>query len=547
MAPTIPKQDIYRDSLKNCPHTVWGQTFVSLEPHNSELESHAKEVEAVKVKVKNMLLHSRDQELTNNIQLINLLCRLGVSYHFEDEINEQLNRIFTMLPKLLEDNDYDLCTLANLFRVLRQNGYKMTCDVFEKFKDEDGEFKEDIADDVKGILCLYEACHVAIPGEDILDEALAFTRIHLKMLAETSSPCLQKHIKNALTYASHRTPERVDVLHYISFYAEDESADETLLKFAKLDYNALQLLYRKELALLTRWWINSNAVESLPYVRDRIVEAYTWTLGTVFEPQHSTSRILVCKYLIASSLLDDTYDSYGTINELRLLTNAFQRFTRDAGEGLPEYMKYLYKFVYELTMENDDTRGCSCKITYAIEIIKELVRVYLEDAIWQKERIAPSFEKYTKNGKVTCTYEFISLGFILAQENMGMKEIVWLRNDPDIVVCVKLHIRFLNDINGVRTDETVRDDFPKAVDCYTKEYGVSKDEAVEALLKILENKWKAMNEDLVTTTVVPKILLKYTLNFTRDAILFYQDIDLYTYRHNLKPLITSLFINPLPM
>ncbi|WCJ38723.1 Terpene synthase 5 [Euphorbia peplus] len=547
MAPAIPEQDRYSGALKNCPHSVWGQTFLSLAPDDSELESHAKELEVVKVKVKSMLLHSKDQELSDNIQFINLLCRLGVAYHFEDEINEQLNRIFTMLPQLLENNDYDICTLANAFRVLRQYGHKMTCDVFKKFKDEHGEFEEDIAKDAKGMLCLYEACHIAIPGEDILDEALAFTRKHLKMLAENSSPYLQKHIKNALTYASHRTPERIDALHYISFYEEDESADETLLKFAKLDYNGLQLLYRKELALLSRWWINSNVVESLPYIRDRIVEAYTWTLGSIFEPQHSSSRILLCKYVIATSLLDDTYDSYGSIDELQLLTFAFERFTRDAGDELPEPMKYLYKFIYQLIMENDDTRGCSCKINYAIEIIKELARVYLEEAIWQKERKAPSFEKYTKNGLVTSIYESISLGFMLAQENMGIKEIMWLRNDPDIVVCAKFHSRFLNDINGVRKNETLRDEFPKAVDCYTKEYGASEDEAIEAILKILENKWKAMNEDLVNPTVVPRILLKYILNFTRVAILYYQDIDLYTYRHNLKPLITSLYINPFPI
>ncbi|XP_065850293.1 terpene synthase 5-like [Euphorbia lathyris] len=239
-----------------------------------------------------MLLQSAET-LTDNINFINLLCRLGVSYHFEDEINEQLHHIFNMLPELLKDNDYDLCTLANLFRVLRQYGYKMTCDVFNKFKDRDGEFKEDIGNDVKGIICLYEACFLAISGEDILDEALAFTKKHLKILAENSSPHLQKHIRNTLMSPSHRTIEKLDALNYISFYEEDESPNETLLKFAKFDYNGLQLLYRKELALLSRWWKNLNVVENLPYTRDRLVESYMWALGFFFEPEYSASRMLV--------------------------------------------------------------------------------------------------------------------------------------------------------------------------------------------------------------------------------------------------------------
>ncbi|XP_065850659.1 terpene synthase 5-like [Euphorbia lathyris] len=544
--PTPTKsEDIFRGCLKNRPNSVWGQSFASLAPEDSELESHTKDVEALKVKVKNILLNSAE-ELTHNIHIINLLCRLGVSYHFEEEINEQLNHIFTMLPKLLEDNDYDLCTLSNLFRVLRQYGYKMTSYVFKKFKDEHGDFKEDIVNDVKGVLCLYEACFLAIHGEDILDEALAFTRKHLEILAENSSHHIQKHIRNSLMYPSHRTIERLDALHYISFYEEDESVDETLLKFAKLDYNGLQLLYRKELALLSKWWKNLNVMENLPYARDRLVESYMWALGSIFEPQYSVSRMLICKYVAVITPMDDTYDSYGTIEELRFLTAALQRSTIEALDELPESMKFIYRAIFELT-ENDDTEGCSCKITFVKEMMAELAIAYNMEAIWLKERKAPPFNEYMKNGKVTSTYDILTSAFILGVENMGMKEILWVRNDPEIVVGAKLYPRFLNDIDGVRTDETKRGDFPKAVDCYMIHYGVSQNEAVEAILKILEDKWKSMNEYLLKPTTVPRILLKYTFNYARISIFLYQGTDWFTYGHNMKQLIASLFINPLPI
>ncbi|XP_065851286.1 terpene synthase 5-like [Euphorbia lathyris] len=543
--PTTPEQDILRGCLKNLPRSVWGQTFASLAPHDSELESHMKEVEVMKVKVKNMLFKSRE-ELTTNIQFINLLCRLGVSYHFEDEIDEQLNGIFTMLPKLLEDNDYDLGTLANLFRVLRQYGYKMTCDVFEKFKDGDGEFKEGIANDVKGILCLYEACFLAIRGEDILDEALAFTRKHLAILVENSSPHLQKFIRNSLMYPSHRTMERLDALHYISFYEEDEPADETLLKFSKLDYNGLQLLYRKELALISKWWNDLNIAENIPYARDRLVETYMWALGSVFEPQYSIARILVYKFVALMTTMDDTYDSYGTIDEIRILTDALQRFTIDAVDELPEYMKFLYRVLFDF-IEKKDTQEYSYKATFVKEMIQELATSYQLERIWNTYRKAPSFDEYIKIGKVTGGYDGTAAAFVLGVKNMGMNEISWIRNNPEIAVGSSLSLRLLNDIDGVLTDETNRGEFPKAVDCYTIQYGVSQDEAIKAIKKILENKWKEMNEDLLKPTMVPRILLKYTLNYGRMSILFYQGTDLFTYGHNMKEHITSLFINPLPM
>ncbi|XP_065850982.1 terpene synthase 5-like isoform X2 [Euphorbia lathyris] len=510
-----PEEDIFRGCLKNRPLSNWGQTFASLAPHDSELESHNEQVEAMKVKVKNMLIQSAEN-LTDNIQFINLLCRLGVSYHFEDVINEHLNSIFTMLPKLLEHNDYDLCTLANLFRVLRQYGYKMTCDVFKKFKDEDGEFRKDIANDVKSILCLYEACFLAIPGEDILDGALAFTRKRLEILAESSSPHLQKHISNSLMYPSHHIIERLDTFNYICFYEEDEYADEILLKFAKLDYNGLQLLYRKELALLSKWWKDLNVVENLPYARDRLVEAYMWALGFVFEPQCSISRMLICK------------------------------FTTNAGDELSEYMKFLYRLVFEL-IENDGPQGCSYKITYVREMVKELLLGYNVEAIWLREKKAPSFDQYVKNGKVTSVYDCLISVFILGVENIGMKEILWIRNDPEIVVGAKLHPRLLNDICAVRTDETNRGDFPKGVDCYTIQHDVSENEAIEAIQKMLQNKWKGMNEDLLKPNTLPRILLKCTLNYARLGIFFYQDNDYFTYGQNMKQHIRSLLINPFPM
>ncbi|WCJ38153.1 Terpene synthase 5 [Euphorbia peplus] len=539
------EQDFFRGCLKNLPHCFWGQTFASLAPHDSELESHFIQVEAIKLKVKDLFLQSK-KELTENIQFINLLCRLGVSYHFKDEINEQLNCIFTLLPKLLEDNDYNLCTLANLFRVLRQNGYKMTSDAFKKFKDGHGEFKEEIINDIKGILCLYEACFLAIPGEDILDEALAFTRKHLEILAENSNPHLQKHIKTSLMYPSHRTVERVDALHYISFYEKDESINETLLKFAKMDYNGLQLFYRKELALLLKWTESLNIAKNLPFARDRLVESYMWALGCIFEPQYSGSRMLLCKYAVVLTVLDDIYDSYGTIDELRVLTTALQRYTKDAGDELPEAMRHVYKLVFELT-ENNGPQGYPWKKSYAGEMMKEIAIAYSMESYWQKGKIAPSLDEYTKNGKVTSGYDVLTSVIIVGEETMGMKEIVWLRNNPDIVVGAKLHARFLNDISGYQKDETERGDFPKVNDCYAIQYGVSQEEAIEAIERIIETKWKEMNEDLVKPTTVPMILIKHTLNYSRVTHLYYQGTDLYTYGNTTKPLIRSMLINPIPM
>lgn len=126
-------------------------------------------------------------------------------------------------------------------------------DVFKKFKDSDGKFNKAISNDVKGILSLYEASFVSMRGEDILDEAIAFARPLLESLAMQSSPHLAKHINDALSMPFHRGLPRVEARKFIYFYEEEESHNETLLKFAKLDYNRVQLLHKQELGVVSRY------------------------------------------------------------------------------------------------------------------------------------------------------------------------------------------------------------------------------------------------------------------------------------------------------
>ncbi|KAF2290972.1 hypothetical protein GH714_017677 [Hevea brasiliensis] len=66
-----------------------------------------------------------------------------------------------------------------------------------------------------------------------------------------------------------------------------------------------------------------------PYTRDRIVEAYVWALGSICEPKFGASRLMIAKYLQVETVLDDTYDAYGTLDELYRFTAAFERCNVD--------------------------------------------------------------------------------------------------------------------------------------------------------------------------------------------------------------------------
>uniref|UniRef100_A0A2K1WPM3 Isoprene synthase, chloroplastic n=1 Tax=Populus trichocarpa TaxID=3694 RepID=A0A2K1WPM3_POPTR len=501
--------------------------------------------------MKDMLMASK-KDTVEHIEFINLLCRLGVSYHFDDEIENSLKEIFDDLPHLLEKHDFDLYTLSLLFRVLRQHGFKMPCVVFDKFKDTNGEFKKTIINDVKGILSLYEASFLSVHGEQILDDALVFTKANLESSAMQSSPRLADHIRNALIRPFHKGVPRIEARKYISFYEEEESRNDTLLKFAKIDFNRVQLIHRQELSILSRWWNDLNFAEEFPYARDRIVEIYFWANGVHFEPQYAFSRMVVTKYTKIVSLLDDTCDAYASFEEIQHFTNAIERCCMDAIDQLPaEYLKVLYRALLNLFSETESDmgkQGRSYALYYVKEAFKELARAYRVEAQRADEGHVPTFDEYVRNGLTTSAYGVITaVSFVGMDEVAGQEEYKWLKSNPKIMKAGKMICRLVNDIVG-HEDEQKRGDCASGVECFMKQYDVSEKKAIEEIQKMVANGWKDINEDCMMPTNAPMLLLQHIVNLVRVTEVTYgHNDDAYTIPLSLKDSVTLLYVEQVPM
>ncbi|KAK8648761.1 hypothetical protein V6N13_129504 [Hibiscus sabdariffa] len=83
-------------------------------------------MDSLKEEVKDMLMASAADPI-HNVKLIDSLLRLGGSYHFENDIENQLESIFNSLQKLFSGDGHDLNTTSIVFRVFRQYGFKMSC------------------------------------------------------------------------------------------------------------------------------------------------------------------------------------------------------------------------------------------------------------------------------------------------------------------------------------------------------------------------------------------------------------------------------------
>ncbi|CAH8377604.1 unnamed protein product [Eruca vesicaria subsp. sativa] len=240
---TIPTSDVQlrNRKFKKLPPSEWTDHFHSVPLDVSEMDALKKEIDTLKPKVKNMFMSSQGVE---RILMIYLLVSLGLAYHFEDEIYNTLKESFTKIEEMM-DNEKDLYTVSIIFWVFRRYGHYISSDVFTRFKESTGNFKETLKGDSKGILSLYEAAHLRTRRDDILEEALSFTSSHLKSLAAggTCPPHLSMHIKNALCLSQHWNMEMLVAVKYILFYEQEEDHDETLLKFAKISFKLLQLQY----------------------------------------------------------------------------------------------------------------------------------------------------------------------------------------------------------------------------------------------------------------------------------------------------------------
>ncbi|KAK8626522.1 hypothetical protein V6N13_134165 [Hibiscus sabdariffa] len=181
--------------------------------------------------------------------------------------------------------------------------------------------------------------------------------------------------------------------------------DQALLEFAKIDFNMLQLLHRKELSEICRWWKDCDFQRQLPYARDRVVEGYFWIMGVYFEPQYSLGRKMLTKVIAMASIVDDTYDSYATYDELIPYTNAIEKWDIKCIDQLPEYMKVSYKALLDVYDEMEQLmaeHGKQYRVEYARKSMIRLAQAYLVEAKWTLQNYKPSFEEFKANALPTC-------------------------------------------------------------------------------------------------------------------------------------------------
>ncbi|KAK9938417.1 hypothetical protein M0R45_015158 [Rubus argutus] len=526
--------------------SIWGDRFLS---YNNTMETDVKDeqhVQQLKEEVKRMLMAPPVKNSLGKLELIDDIQRLGVSYHFEYEIDQTLQQIHDSFNDYCDD---DLQTCALRFRLLRQQGYSVSCDMFNKFKDSDGKLKESLRDDVIGLQSLYEATHLRVHGEDLLDEALSFATTHLESAANHLSLPLSKQVRHALNQPLWKGLPRLEARHYLSFHQElYGSRNQTLLSFAKLDFNLVQQVHQKELSDIARWWKNLDFANKLPFARDRVIECYFWILGVYFEPKYYFARRTLTKVIAMTSVVDDIYDVHGTLEELDLFTKAIERWDISAMDELPEYMKFCYEALLDVYAEIEQelaSEGRLYRINYAREAMKKQARAYHDEAKWFHNKYTPTMEEYMEVALVTSAYSMLATTSFVGMEDIVTKDsFEWIFSDPKIVKASSVVCRLMDDIVSHKFEQK-RGHVASAVECYMIQYGATEEETITEFRKQVSDAWKDINEECLHPTPVAMPLLMRVLNLTRVIDVVYKSEDGYTHAGTvLKDFVASLLIEP---
>ncbi|KAL2524607.1 terpene synthase 02 [Abeliophyllum distichum] len=496
------------------------------------------------------MLDDGSMEPLDILQLIDDIHQLGLGYRFRESTKCAINKI-KCSEKVKEKMHNSIHTCSLYFTLLRQHGYVISADIFENFKDHNGNFKESLSQDVVGMLSLYEATHFAYNGEKILDEARKFTSMKLKEMLGNIDTKIGAQVRRALEIPFHWRMQRLEARWNIEEYNKKDGANELLLKLAILDFNMVQSMLQKDLQQVSCWWKDVGLAKKLGFARDRLMESFFWSVGMVFEPKFSECRKGLTKVAKLITIIDDVYDVYGSIEELEQFTDAVERWDINALQHLPDYMKIcflaLYKTVNNMAYDVLKEHG-HVILPQLTKVWADLCKLFLKEAKWSYNKQIPKFEEYLSNGWISSSGPLLLVhAYFLMSQNITNEAIQSFKTYPSLLRSPSTIFRLSNDLSSSKA-EIERGETANAISCYMHENGVTEEVAREHLTSLIDENWKMMNKELVSNSLFDKSFIEIAINLARIAQCHYQYGNAHSDPNDVsKNWILSVIIDPIQL
>uniref|UniRef100_A0A7N0VDF5 Terpene synthase metal-binding domain-containing protein n=1 Tax=Kalanchoe fedtschenkoi TaxID=63787 RepID=A0A7N0VDF5_KALFE len=166
------------------------------------------------------------------------------------------------------------------------------------------------------------------------------------------------------------------------------------------------------------------------------------------------------------SVLDDTYDAYGTADELELITESINRFDTSLFEQMPPYAREICQMVFGVysVMEEDLLKdGNAARLPCVKEAMKLIVRSYHNEYLWLKKNLIPTIDEYTQQSFSSSAITTLLIFSLAAMGDIVTKAALdWILSAPKFVIAAQGIGRFLDDIVSHEFEQQ-RQHIPSAV------------------------------------------------------------------------------------
>ncbi|XP_042481312.1 (3S,6E)-nerolidol synthase 1-like [Macadamia integrifolia] len=464
--------------------------------------------------------------------MVDALQRLCIDYHFEDKITTLLNNHYGRL-KSTDHHNLGLHDIALHFRLLRQADYFVPTEIFDIFKDKEGQFKKELSEDIRGLMSLYEASHLGMEGEDTLEQAHYFTHKHLgdAKMSTTLQPELARAVSDTLEYPYHKNLARFKAKHYDLSLHGTYGWVSPVKELARMDFNMVRSLCQQELLQFFRWWRELGLSQELKFARDQPLKWYLWSITALPDPKYSQLRTELTKPISLVYIIDDIFDVGGTLEELTLFTTAVNRWETTSIEELPEYMKICFKALDDITNEISDKvleeHGWN-PIGTLRKAWGSLCDAFLIEAKWFASKLVPKSKEYLENGVISSGVPLVlaHLFFLLGQ-GLNKECVYYVEGNPALISCTATILRLWDDLGSAKDEKQGGGHDGSYIECYMKEQeeGGSFQSPQDQVFCMISDSWKKLNRECLSKNHFSPTFKRASLNIARIVPLIYSYND----------------------
>ncbi|RHN57913.1 putative lyase [Medicago truncatula] len=172
----------------------------------------------------------------------------------------------------------------------------------------------------------------------------------------------------------------------------------------------------------------------------------------------------------------------------------------------------------------------------------------MTEARWLKNNYKPTLKEYIRISTESSGYALLTTTCYIGMGDTVTEDIFkWVSNESKIINAAIVLCRIMDDIVSNEFEQK-REHVSSFLECYMRQYNISREVAIQEGRKRIVDAWKDINKECLMSTEVSMPFLMRILNLSRFMDVVYKDKDNFTHPEGeMKSFIKSLLVDPVPI